>query len=65
MVNQSLIHEVAFLCAQGVLGIFCCLLREDEQKDAFWETYEVIRTALIDYEARADRRFSRLHPSKN
>jgi hypothetical protein len=65
MGNVSLQHDSAFDTSKQVLAIFVNLLREDEQRAALWEIYEVVLQGLKDCETKAARRVSRLNPSGN
>jgi hypothetical protein len=62
---KSLIHDVGFLATVEVMRLFSHLLREEEQKDAFWEVYGCVKKALEEYEMKAERRLSRLEPGRN
>ncbi len=37
MVNQRLIHDVAFATSRDILDVFINCLREEEKRDAFLE----------------------------
>ena len=65
MVNQRLIHDVAFATSRSILEVIAGLLREEEQREAFAEIYERVKAGIESYELHNDRMESRLHPGKN
>lgn len=63
--NQRLIHDSAFLMAEGILRTVRNCLYEHEHRDAFEEFYQICKRQLEEYETLADRMRQRLRPSRN
>lgn len=63
--NHRLIHDHAFQAAQEVFRTVKDCLMEHEQKDAFQEFYDILKSHLERYEAERARMLQRLRPLNN
>jgi hypothetical protein len=57
-----LVTDTAMELARAVLAIIAPCLREEEQREAFAEIYEAVKSALLKYEERAGRAHKRVNP---
>jgi hypothetical protein len=62
---SRLIHDAAFAMAKALLDLTSSALRDEEQREAFQEFYEVCKAGLEAYELQIARREHRLRPEKN
>jgi hypothetical protein len=65
VVNQRLIHDVAFATSRSILEVIAGCLREEEQRDAFAEIYDRVKAGIERFELHSNRMESRLRPGKN
>jgi hypothetical protein len=63
--NERLIHDVAFATSQHILELFAGCIREEEQRDAFGEIYERIKSGIERFDIDNDILERRLNPGRN
>jgi hypothetical protein len=65
MASEQLVHDVALVTAQHILGVVGGCLREEEQADAFDEIYARVKAGLECFEIQNNRRKRQLAPGRN
>jgi hypothetical protein len=65
VVNQRLIHDVAFATSRSILEVIVGCLREEEQREAFAEIYDRVKAGIEWFELHSSRIESRLRPGTN
>ncbi len=53
--NVRIIHDCAHVAALKLLCTVAHLLREEEQRDAYGEFFEIVKEALAEYAVRYDK----------
>jgi hypothetical protein len=62
---MRLTHDVAIAMAKALLDVIAPALREEEQRDAFSEFYEICKAGIEAYEVQVCRMQKRLDPTRN
>jgi hypothetical protein len=65
VVNQRLIHDVAFATSRSILDVIAGCPRGEEQREAFAEIYERVKAGIKCFELHSSRMESRLRPGRN